>query len=147
LLQLGDGRRELGQKERIWTEDKNRVFLSKVDLNNDGVIGECEFVEYFEAALPEERELFDMVIVEFMLVAGACRAQLSLESAIMTIPSARESRSTTPVIPPLQLDLLQQCAAADTFCLFFQNPDLQAPLVRNLPIRTRPRHLTAPVCV
>ena len=66
LLDLGKARRKLGQKEGMWTEDKNQRFLKRLDQNQDGVISMAEFVLHFEEALPHEEADFLAVISQFM---------------------------------------------------------------------------------
>ena len=57
------------------TEVLKPQVLKSIDLDQDGVISESEFVEHFDAALPCTREQFDTTIVEFVLVASEYRSQ------------------------------------------------------------------------
>ena len=38
LLALGKARRTLGQKSRLWSEDKNDALVQKLDFNGDGKV-------------------------------------------------------------------------------------------------------------
>merc|ERR1711865_759149 len=73
LLLLGQARRSTGQKSGEWSPDRNRRLVDQMDTNKDGLIGQMEFVHYFNESLPREKEAFDEVIEQFMIVAEQVR--------------------------------------------------------------------------
>ena len=73
LLELGQMRRKLGQKQGDWSDEKNAVLITKMDANGDGVIQGSEFAEHFEKALPADKVKFEQIVKEFMEVAKMCR--------------------------------------------------------------------------
>merc|ERR1712166_388431 len=69
LLQLGQMRRRLGQKQGEWSEDMNARLVQKMDANGDGLISASEFSEHFEQALPSPSSEFNVILRQFMQVA------------------------------------------------------------------------------
>jgi uncharacterized protein with von Willebrand factor type A (vWA) domain len=67
-------RHSTGQKQRIWTEARNRALIAKMDPHHTGRVSQEEFVRYFAASLPKPREEFAEVIAEFQAVASQCGA-------------------------------------------------------------------------
>lgn len=53
---LGQNRQRLGQKQRTWTEEKNKQLLAKIDKSNDGKVDEEEFVGHFTESLSGESD-------------------------------------------------------------------------------------------
>ena len=66
---LGRARKTLGQKERVWSEEKNHGMLGAMDKNHDGTVEEMEFLRYFGKAL---RELSDEAFRETMEAHVTC---------------------------------------------------------------------------
>ena len=75
LLQLGQMRRRLGQKQGEWSEDMNARLVQKMDANGDGLISASEFSEHFEQALPSPSSEFNVILRQFMQVALVCCKQ------------------------------------------------------------------------
>ena len=50
-------RKELGQKERVWDERKNRKLVGEMDRNGNGLVEQGEFVDHFGEALGLESEV------------------------------------------------------------------------------------------
>ena len=67
LLVLGINRKVLGQKERVWTAEKNAKLMQRMDHDTNGQVEEDEFVGHFMEELRlESDERFVEVMEEFM---------------------------------------------------------------------------------
>ena len=69
LMALGIKRKELGQKERVWTSERNASLMQSMDKSEDGLIQREEFVQYFLDVLGVES---DASFMETMLAFMAC---------------------------------------------------------------------------
>ena len=78
LFKLGNARQELGQCERVWTQENNARMLARMSgVDSDMVAGEC-FVKYFLDALSQQSDpRFDQTIEQFIHVGQACRGERS----------------------------------------------------------------------
>eukprot|EP00658_Telonema_sp_P-2_P073764 TRINITY_DN62876_c0_g1_i2.p2 TRINITY_DN62876_c0_g1~~TRINITY_DN62876_c0_g1_i2.p2 ORF type:complete len:257 (+),score=99.00 TRINITY_DN62876_c0_g1_i2:190-960(+) len=106
MKEIAVKRRELGHKRDIWTEDKNRALMARLDANKDGLVTCKEFVRYYAklhtGCSPVE---FLEVVGRYMEVAGSLygdkmremRADLEEVSVLMRERSLREQL-------PAQLD-------------------------------------------
>jgi len=92
LLVLGQRRRALGQKERIWTEERNARLVSRMDKNKDGQIDEDEFVDHFLEAL---ETLSDEVFLQTMVDFAVCVPQGEDASGESTL--AKETAAADPL--------------------------------------------------
>ena len=72
LMVLGTARQSMGQKARVWTEEKNLNLVRRMDKNGDGQIEKEEFIGHFEKALPRGQVEFERVIAQFMEAARHC---------------------------------------------------------------------------
>ena len=79
LLQLGKARRSLGQKSGEWNEEKHNRLLKKMDVSGDGLVVRDEFVDSFEAAMPQSTSGFEQSVKDFMAVARGCRQRAEYE--------------------------------------------------------------------
>eukprot|EP00656_Telonema_subtile_P048524 TRINITY_DN5798_c0_g1_i2.p1 TRINITY_DN5798_c0_g1~~TRINITY_DN5798_c0_g1_i2.p1 ORF type:complete len:256 (-),score=64.19 TRINITY_DN5798_c0_g1_i2:26-793(-) len=75
LFELGKARRELGQAGGNWTPEQSKRLIQKMDKDQDGLIGEAEFVEYFSSVLPQNADDFETEVKQFMDAAKSCRIQ------------------------------------------------------------------------
>ena len=74
LMALGTERKELKQKARVWTAERNAQLMRHMDLSSDGVVTEGEFVEYFLEALGLEEDVsFLEVMTDFMLCVAEAK--------------------------------------------------------------------------
>merc|ERR1711957_1147670 len=73
LMQLGQARRVLGQKDDEWTEEKNAALVKKLDTDGDGRVSCVEFVEHFERGMPKAQDEFYALLDEFVTAARECR--------------------------------------------------------------------------
>jgi len=73
LMQLGEARRELGQKDDEWTEERNAKLVESLDSDGDGRVSCTEFVEHFERGMPKAQDEFGAVVEEFLAAARECR--------------------------------------------------------------------------
>ena len=72
LLALGEKRRELGQKSGVWSREKNRALVNRMDKDGNGKIDSNEFVTHFlEAMRPMADDVFLEVTSDFMMCAAA----------------------------------------------------------------------------
>jgi hypothetical protein len=106
LLLLGNARKKLGQKQRDWTEAKNRELLRSLDKNLDGRIDEAEFVRGFSAKVPQDVDSFLQLATEFHQVARVAQNnRFSKEAAQLLRGSpANSPRNRNQAPPEGQLD-------------------------------------------
>jgi len=90
LLQLGQARRRLGQKQGEWTAEMNRRMLARMDSDGDGRIVINEFVTFFDDLLPRDMHEFDNNIKQFMDVAASVRLTASQANKREPIPDEQE---------------------------------------------------------
>ena len=73
LMQLGQARRMLGQKEGNWSLSQNERLVASLGGAQDGKVGGASFVAYFERALAGlSAAEFDSTIEQFTEVAVSC---------------------------------------------------------------------------
>ena len=73
LMQLGQARRMLGQKEGCWSWSQNERLVASLGGAQDGKVGGASFVEYFERVLAGlSAAEFDSTIKQFTEVAVSC---------------------------------------------------------------------------
>ena len=50
-------RRKLGHRQGEWTAEINEEFLMQIDTDENGKIEREEFVQHFDGALPQDKEV------------------------------------------------------------------------------------------
>lgn len=75
LMRMGQRRKELGQKKRVWTEECNTKLIEKMSSDGNSVrVSEEDFVMYYTKALQDfEDQQFLGVMREFLLCAEAAK--------------------------------------------------------------------------
>ena len=95
-------RRELGHKKDVWTEEKNRALMKRLDVGGDGLVSSREFVRYYtklhnDCSAPQFLE----VVGEYMEVARSLyidrMRRLEALASEMQEGSSR-AQHTSPVI-------------------------------------------------
>ena len=94
LLQLGQTRRKLGQKEGTWTVEMNDRLMKKIGMNRNRSLPEDNFVKYFESSLSSDETEFNHTIKQFMECASACRRRKEEKRSGLT---PRASSGSSPV--------------------------------------------------
>ena len=62
LQKIGQARREIGHRDVKWTMEQTKTLLADMDVNHNGTVEKWEFVNHFNKVLPQDREVFDLVI-------------------------------------------------------------------------------------
>ena len=70
LLALGQARRDLGQKEGVWTKRQNDQLMKSMGAKN-GTVSLERFCEYFHDVLPQDEADFKATMKKFLLCAKA----------------------------------------------------------------------------
>lgn len=89
LQLLGQQRKTLGQKERVWTQERNAKLIAKMDISRDGLIDQEEFLVHFLEALEfENDEVFSQTMEDFLECAKHERAKGKASSSEGTASSS-----------------------------------------------------------
>ena len=98
LFQLGQMRRQVGQKTAEWTHQQNAKLLAVLDCEAHGSVSAEAFADYFERSLPRAQRPFEESIAQLMLVAYQCTEQPSASGPQVTTLGHRwHYTPTTPV--------------------------------------------------
>jgi hypothetical protein len=83
MLELGQTRRELGQRRGQWSWDQTLAMLAHMGADTSGHVSEADFVRYFEAKLPDETLGFERNIAEFLASARRLRQKRKAEERVL----------------------------------------------------------------
>jgi len=102
LQELGQARRNLGQKSTLWTKEQNDRLCARIIADGDGQITKSEFQKYFHESIAKDRPTFDTTMEQFLEVAkevGAKKKKL-LEDQMKRWSSPPASPQVSPRSTP-----------------------------------------------
>eukprot|EP00658_Telonema_sp_P-2_P063648 TRINITY_DN5240_c0_g1_i11.p1 TRINITY_DN5240_c0_g1~~TRINITY_DN5240_c0_g1_i11.p1 ORF type:complete len:539 (-),score=156.80 TRINITY_DN5240_c0_g1_i11:47-1663(-) len=73
LRRIGIARRELGQRKVTWSGKRNDELFRRLDLNEDGIVSQAEFVKVFGQILPEDPSEFGESVDQLLEAAQLVR--------------------------------------------------------------------------
>merc|ERR1712166_604211 len=132
LMHLGSARQALNQRDRVWTDSKNRQLVKKLDTDGDGQLSREEFVVGFGKSTPDDLEEFFRLVMEYEAAARWVRVQAldiqsaetqkliaSLQAEVETLnKQAKETATATEAAKHANTTALRQTMLGDVFAAF-----------------------------